>query len=174
MSEQRATTDGMRRRLKAATESQIKALGGLEAAAQCTRVGKTELGYYQSLSHPERFMPIDIAADLAVAGGGCEIIAELADAVGCTCVPGSRQPTSLCADFKAFGDYAASVFRDFPALLGDARLDVRRIRQLDRDLSLVIKAAMDARSALRSLSEGAARESLPCITAEAADGPSDT
>jgi hypothetical protein len=162
MASERPTSAKTRQYLKLATRNQVEASGGLEAAASWTRVGKTELGYCQSNAHPDRFMPIDVAADLMIGSGSCGLVCELTGVVGCECVPSPRTSTSLCADFKAFGNYVSAVFRDFPALLASDRMDRRQIERLDRDLGLVIEAAMDARAALRSISEGASIGSLPC------------
>lgn len=166
---ERKTTREMRRYLKLATRNEIDACGGLEAAASWTRVGKTELGYYQSDSYPHRFMPIDVVADLTLANGTCAIVGELTSLVECACVPSPRNSTSLCAAFKTLGDYVSSVYSDFPALLGSDKLDRRQIERLDNDLGLVISAAMDARAALRELSAGETMSSLPCANGGAAD-----
>ncbi len=162
MLQERPTTAKMRRFLKTATRNQIEVCGGLEAAASWTRVGKTELGYYQSTSHTDRFMPIDVVADLTISTGSCALLKELTNLNGCACVPSPRNPVSLCADFKAFGEYVSAAFRDFPAVLNGEKLEGTRIARLDRDLELVIDAAMNARAALRTLSEGASPSSLPC------------
>lgn len=50
--------------LKAATAETIKGVGGLEAAAGFCRVGKSVLGECQSINHPERFIAVDVIADL--------------------------------------------------------------------------------------------------------------
>lgn len=50
--------------LKLATADMIKGVGGLEAAAGFCRVGKSVLGEAQSVSCPERFVAVDVVADL--------------------------------------------------------------------------------------------------------------
>ena len=107
-------------------------------------------------------MPIDVVADLTIATGSCALLKELTNLNGCACVPSPRNPVSLCADFKAFGEYVSAAFQDFPAVLNGEKLEGTRIARLDRDLELVIDAAMNARASLRTLSEGASPSSLPC------------
>lgn len=173
MVSERKTSTSTRRLLKIATQNQIRAVGGLEAAASFTRVGKTELGYYQSMSHQDRFIPIDVAADLAIASQSCELVAELNSLVGCLCVPASPgQRTALCANFQRLGDTCSSIFRDFPTLLAGRRPRRRDVERLDRDLGQIIQAAVDARSALRAISEDTNVSSLPCCAAENTDDSS--
>ncbi|WP_342248636.1 hypothetical protein [Sphingomonas sp. OTU376] len=50
--------------LKVATAEMIKGVGGLEAAAGFCRVGKSVLGEAQSISCPDRYVAIDVVADL--------------------------------------------------------------------------------------------------------------
>lgn len=50
--------------LKRATTDMVKGVGGVEAAAAFTRVGKTMLADYGSLNRTDCFAPIDIVADL--------------------------------------------------------------------------------------------------------------
>jgi hypothetical protein len=50
--------------LKRATAEMIKGVGGLEAAAGFCRVGKSVLHEAQSINCPDRFVAIDVVADL--------------------------------------------------------------------------------------------------------------
>ncbi|WP_210357628.1 hypothetical protein [Sphingomonas beigongshangi] len=50
--------------LKRATSDMVKGVGGVEAAAAFTRVGKTMLAEYGSVNRSECFAPIDVIADL--------------------------------------------------------------------------------------------------------------
>ena len=50
--------------LKLATSEMVKGVGGLEAAAAFCRVGKSVLGEAQSINCPDRFVAIDVVADL--------------------------------------------------------------------------------------------------------------
>ncbi len=124
--------------------------------------------FLRPLAHPFVMLVADLltfllgAGDLTIATGSCALFNELTSLNGCACVPSPRNPVSLCADFKAFGEYVSAAFRDFPAVLAGEKLEATRSARLDRDLELVIDAAMNARAALRTLSEGASPSSLPC------------
>ena len=50
--------------LKVATGEMIKGAGGLEAAAQFCRVGKSVLGDAQNINAADRFVALDVVADL--------------------------------------------------------------------------------------------------------------
>lgn len=50
--------------LKRAFAETIKGVGGLEAAAQFCRVGKSVLGDAQNINCPDRWAPLDVIADL--------------------------------------------------------------------------------------------------------------
>jgi hypothetical protein len=50
--------------LKQATGDMLKGVGGLEAAAAFCRVGKSVLSDCQSVNNPDRFIAIDVVADL--------------------------------------------------------------------------------------------------------------
>lgn len=50
--------------LKLATQAMIKGVGGLEAAADYSRLGKSRLGECQSHNHQDSFAPIDVVATL--------------------------------------------------------------------------------------------------------------
>ena len=135
--------------LKRATRRQIKACGGLEAAATMTRVGKTELGYYQGLQHPERFAPIDVVADLTANGGGLHILDALAGLAGCSVERHELDGGELNLDMASFGEHASATFRDYAELIVNGGGDEGDRARLDGDLDLVIRTAMDARNDLR-------------------------
>lgn len=50
--------------LKRATSDMVKGVGGLEAAASFTRVGKSMLADYGSVNKADCFIPLDVIADL--------------------------------------------------------------------------------------------------------------
>jgi hypothetical protein len=142
--------DEDRSRLKAATGRQIAAAGGLEAAARRTRVGKSELSTYQSVNHPDRFMPIDVVADLMGAGSPREILEALADLAGCVVVPLDASPAGLDQDIATVGEDVALVFRDYADLVDASPCTAAHVRRLDRDLALLCRAALRARSDLKT------------------------
>jgi hypothetical protein len=135
--------------LKRATRRQIKACGGLEAAATMTRVGKTELGYYQGLQHPDRFAPIDVVADLMANGGGLHILDALAGLADCSVERRKLDGGELNLDMASFGEHASATFRDYAELVAHGGVSEDDTVRLDGDLDLVIRSAMEARYDLR-------------------------
>lgn len=133
------------RRLKLATREQIIACGGLEMAARGTRVGKSELGYYQSLHHRTRFMPIDIAADLIACSGALDIAEALAALAGACVVPVAGKPGEIKGEIIEFAEHAAATFRDYALVEQSASPNRELIESLDRDLKQVIRVAIRAR-----------------------------
>lgn len=133
------------RRLKLATRRQIAACGGLEAAAAGTRVGKSELGNYQSLHRPGRYIPIDIAADLTACSRALDIAEALAAIAGAGVVPVAAAPGELKGEIIEFAEHAAATFRDYALLDRTARPGRELLERLDGDLQKVIRVAMQAR-----------------------------
>lgn len=159
----RTTTPSLRYHLKATTRRQVKAAGGLEAAAQITRVGKSELAVYQSSVEEFRFMPIDVAADLMLASGSHDILEGLAASVGCVVTPVVPSPHALCYDMAALGTHISVAFEGYAVMLTTRRSDAKAAARLDQRLRLLIESAADARAALQRLPLGAeTRDALPC------------
>lgn len=138
------------RQLKLATREQILACGGLEVAAQGTRVGKSELGYYQSIHHGARFMPIDVAADLIACSGALDIAEALAAIAGAGVVPVAGAPGELNGEIIEFAEYAAAAFRDYALIEQAERPSREMVERLDRDLKQVIRVAMQARENIKA------------------------
>ena len=159
----RTTTPSLRHHLKITTRKQIKAAGGLEAAAQATRVRKSELALYQSATEETRFMPVDVAADFTLCSGSYEILEELAAIAGCLVTPLAAVPRPLCHDMAALGIQFSAAFEDYAAMLITPTVDAKAIARLDQRLRLLIERAVDARARLQRLQPGAERRAaLPC------------
>ncbi len=136
-------------RLKAATRRQIKASGGLEAAAAVTRVGKTELGSYQANGNATRFAPVDVVADLQADSSDTALLEALANLINCIVVPLHVTGGALHRDMAAFGQHAAEVFRDYAEIRNHGTTTIKDLQRLDRDLEQVIHVAVHARATLR-------------------------
>jgi hypothetical protein len=163
MAATRTTTPSLRNHLKIATRKQIKVAGGLEAAAQATRVGKSELALYQSAAEETRFMPVDVAADLMLRCGSYEILEELAAIAGCLVTPLAAMPRPLCYDMAALGTQFSAAFEDYAAMLIAPTVDAMAAARLDQHLALLIESAVDARARLQRLQPGTERRAaLPC------------
>ncbi len=150
----------IRARLKDAARRQIKASGGLEAAAAITRVGKSELAHYQSPNHPSRFMPVDVLADLMRDSKATDVVDVLASSTNHALMPVDPQGNSLTADIVTLAEKAARVFHDFCCHCNKGAITPDVADQLDRDLEEVIVTAMHARAIARSAGQGKANGAL--------------
>ena len=169
MAATRATTPPLRRHLKIATQRQLKSAGGLEAAAEITRVGKSELALYQSAAEETRFMPVDVAADLMLQSGSYEILDDLAAIAGSLVTPLAAMPRPLCHDMAALGAQFSAAFEDYAAMLITPTIDAKAAARLAQRLRLLIESAVDARASLQRLQPGAERRAaLPCTDGRSA------
>ena len=165
MAATRATTPSLRRHLKIATQRQLKSAGGLEAAAEITRVGKSELALYQSAAEGTRFMPVDVAADLMLRCGSYDILEGLAAVTGCLVSPPGTVPRPLCYNMAVLGTQTSAAFEGYAAMLIGPKLDAKATACLDQRLRLLIETATAARAALQRLPLAAdTREALPCTS----------
>lgn len=143
--------------LKRATGEMIKGVGGLEAAAEFCRVGKSALGDNQSVNKPESFVALDVIADLEPLArdrdGWPHVTRALAATMGFVLVKVPEAPAT-CADLlgligrhaKEGGDVSQSVCK----ALSDGivrRSEATEIRTEIRH-QMEVLAAMDAAMAL--------------------------
>ncbi len=147
----RRLPSGAYERLKTATRRQIKAAGGLQAAAKVTRVRKSQLGAYQAPDHRREFMPIDVVADLMADGGGRDVLEGLAALAGCAVVPLKLDGdgADLAHDFAALGEYVAQAFHDYATAVKKGSAEGKTAARIDDDLERVVRIAMHARALLR-------------------------
>ena len=145
--------------LKTLTRELVTRLGGLDAAAACTRVQRSNLAEYGSLHHPERFAPIDVILDLEVALGAPLVTGALARASGCRVV--GEATVSVGGDVNAalsrVGREASALFAAVMDALADGQLDPSERRALVREVDDLIAAAEAARRAMADPAEGTLR-----------------
>ena len=79
--------------LKTAVQVIVRQLGGLDAAATCCRVGRSNLGDYGSHAHPDRYIPADVILDLEAIAGEPIITTALARAQGYRLEPVAARQT---------------------------------------------------------------------------------
>ena len=134
--------------LKSAFKRVLKDLGGIDAAAGFTRVGRSQLSDYGNVDS-EKLPPVDVVLDLEMAGGHPHVTKALAAAQNFMLLPADRRPSAVLANCLArisvdngrlFADAAT-------ALTGAAMPDKTRQKLLD-DLTDVVHAALEARAAL--------------------------
>lgn len=129
---------------KALARTLIDAVGGLDAAAAATRVGKSQLGNYQS-PHHEQFMPVDVVARLELLGGEPLITAELARRAGCRLVPVQAiSGGQLGALLAHLGSEVGDMFATYATAWRDGRISRDEMAAIQRDLQSLIRAASNA------------------------------
>lgn len=140
--------------LKDATRRQIKAAGGLEAAADQCRVGRTELSNYQS-NHVSRFMPVDVLAQLMEETRSTELLEALASIVDRAIVPPEESGNDLTGDIASLAEHAAKLFGHFARECGKPNQSLETLAALDADLATIVRIGMHARSVIRRRMAGA-------------------
>lgn len=136
--------------LKTATQAAIRHLGGVEAAASCTRVGKTQISEYQN-RNSAHIAPIDVAVALDVFAQEPHILAAMAMIEGYALLPIAFGEG--CAA-TAMGDVAASASGTLTAALralADGRIDRSEAQDLSQRLSHLIRISTDALQKMQAL-----------------------
>lgn len=136
------------KRIKAATFRAIKSIGGIEAAAEFVRVGKSALHTYYSVHHPECFAPLDVASDLDEQAGYPFIAEALQQAFS----PIANKPTNphelLSRVIAESGELGAL----FSASLADGHVcpdEAARIQKEAEDLKAAAQHIIDKMAALQ-------------------------
>ena len=130
----------------------IEAAGGLDAAsAAATRVGKTQLGNYQS-PHHEQFMPADVIARLELVTGQPLVTTELARRAGYRLVPVEAMTGGQLGELLArLGSEVGEVFAAYAAAWQDGRITRAEQAEIQRELQGLILAASNADAYLRGV-----------------------
>jgi hypothetical protein len=148
------TTPADLRALKTATRRLITAVGGLEAAATVCRVNKSVLAAAYDPHQPDRFLPIDVVADLELVAAEPIVTAVLARLAGHALVPlattGGQEAQALVAVFRGASDVGA----EFAGAMADGRLSRAERGAISDRLMTLQAAAMQAVAALMQDQEG--------------------
>lgn len=147
--------------LKRATVEMIRGVGGLEAGAGFTRVGKSMLADYGSANKADCFAPIDVIADLEPLArertGWPHVTQALCKTMGGTFVPEPDAPATD-ADLLSMMSALSTEFNDATkavcAGLSDGRWCSADSARLERELDDVIRVAVQMRSIARLTNEG--------------------
>ena len=108
------------RSLKVATRRQVKASGGLEAAARVSRVSSSRLSQYQSIDH-DSYVPIDVVVDLTTDSKEAHALEAMAATCGYFLLPVDfGESGQLSVDFAEFGEATAQSFADYQRALSEA------------------------------------------------------
>lgn len=148
--------------LKRATGEMIRGVGGLEAGAQFTRVGKSMLADYGSQNKGDCFAPIDVVADLEPLSrertGWPHVTQALCKLMGGTFVAEPEVPATT-ADLLALSSRLSSEFNDAHgavcAGLADGNWCRKDGERLEAELDQLLRVVVQMRAVARYNSEGA-------------------
>ena len=142
------------RALKTAARLLVGAVGGLEAAASVCRVNKSVLAAAYDPHQPDRYLPIDVVADLELVAAEPVVTHVLARLAGQALVPigpaGGLEAQALVEVFRG----AADVGAEYAAAMVDARLSAAERRGIADRLLTLQAACMQAVATLLNDKEG--------------------
>jgi hypothetical protein len=124
--------------LKKHTEALVKDVG-VETACRITGKSKATLGRYYSDNdeHDDRFMPIDVVAELEAASRFPHVTAALADLRGITLSYDAEKrhaaSTGVNQDVVALAQRFATLMSEYNAAIGDGRITVNEAKRLLRE-----------------------------------------
>ncbi|MBE2275136.1 MAG: hypothetical protein IAE87_02445 [Rhodobacteraceae bacterium] len=124
--------------LKKHTEALVKDVG-IEAACALTGKSKATLGRYYSDSdeHDDRFMPIDVVAELEAAARFPHVTAALADLRGITLsYDGDKHEgmtTGVNQDVVALAQRFAQLMSEYNQAISDGRISVNEAKRMLRE-----------------------------------------
>ncbi len=138
------------RSLKALFRVLIARCGGLDAAATCVRVGRSQLHNYCDMNS-DQFAPIDVVAELEAVAGEPLVTADLARRAGCILLPVVGEGDGLLAqDMAAIAIEIGDTFEAYGRAMGnDGRVDAGEAEQLERELADVMRVTSRALNNLR-------------------------
>ena len=123
-------------------------VGGLDAAAAVTRVGRSQLGNYASL-HDGQTMPVDVVADLEAVAGEPLITAELARRAGYLLVPLTPADDGPLAERMArLAAEVGQAFSAYAAAVADGHTTAEEEAHIARELTDIIAASQRALATL--------------------------
>lgn len=144
--------------IKTATKDVIQKIGGYEAAASITRVGKSNLSDYGNHNSP-LIVPVDVAVVLDCCAQQPVILAAMAHAEGYALVPIHFGEGHIPKDMADFTDKASqAIQRGFEAL-EDRKVDVHEAHELVRCMGDVIRVAEHIRGSMGKIIS----ENKPCL-----------
>lgn len=124
--------------LKKHTEALVKDVG-IEAACEMTGKSKATLGRYYSDSdeHDDRFMPIDVVAELEASSRFPHVTAALADLRGITLsYDGEKRnatSTGVNQDVVALAQRFGMLMAEYNQAIGDGKISINEAKRLLRE-----------------------------------------
>lgn len=144
--------------IKTATKEVVQRVGGYEAAASISRVGKSTLSDYGNRNSP-LIVPVDVAIVLDCCAQQPIILAAMANAEGYMLVPLHFGEGHIPRDMAKFADKSSqAIQRGFEAL-DDRRVDVHEAHEIARCMSDVIRVAQHIQGSMGKIIS----ENKPCL-----------
>lgn len=139
------------RALKALFRVLLQRCGGLDAAAACVRVGRSQLANYTDM-HSDQFAPVDVVAELEAVAGEPVVTADLARRAGCILLPVvDHAEGRLGQDMAQLGREVGEVFAAYAESLShDGQMDPAEAERVERELADVVRVATRALGSLRA------------------------
>ncbi|WP_325395490.1 hypothetical protein [Acidocella sp.] len=131
--------------MKTAMKLVIADLGGIDAAASCTRVGRSQIADY-GVSGKDTFAPADVVMDLERVGGTPHVTAALARAQGYMLVPIDmpRERGVLASLMAEIGRDVGELFATAATALAHDKLTDQERQDLLRELDTLRRVSSEA------------------------------
>lgn len=144
--------------VKTAVKQLYHEIGGLDAMASCTRVGRSQLSEYGS-THSPLYMPVDVVMDAETIAGHPHVTATLARTQGYTLlrmVP--REAGDIGVALAEVGRDTAALFADAATALSHGKPTTTEQARLVRDLDELLRVVTDARQVIAGFKAAPGRE----------------
>jgi hypothetical protein len=143
--------------MKDGTRALVEACGGGRRAATLTRSDPTYLSRYAAQHEGERFVPIDVVADLEAEVGKPIVTRILAGLLGFDLVPrrvGPATPETFTALVGAFAKETGEATAAFGAAIQDGRVTRAEGRRLLKEIDEAAEVIATARKVVRAAMPG--------------------
>lgn len=134
--------------MKKHTEALVKEVG-VEAACAITGRSKATIGRYYSdqAEHDDRFMPIDVVAQLEAASKSPHVTASLANLRGITmsydAVKRSATSTGVNQDVVALAQRFAQPMSEYTQAIGDGKITANEAKRMLRETLAIQQVLLD-------------------------------
>lgn len=140
-------------RIKTATQAAIRLVGGVEAAASCTRVGKTQISEYQN-RNTALVVPVDVAIELDAYAQQPLILSAMATTAGYALLPIKLGEGCVATSMEHVAATAGQTMATTVRVLADGIVEPHEAADLSRDLAELIRVATVALQAVQAKLSG--------------------
>lgn len=145
--------------LKKHTEALVKDIG-IEAACEITGKSKATIGRYYSdqAEHADRFMPVDVVAQLEGVAGFPHVTAALADLRGITLSYDSErreaQSRGINSDVIALAQRFGNLMAEYNQAISDGKISVNEARRMLRETLAIQQVLLEMKLNLEDETKG--------------------